>query len=270
MKTILVTGATGTIGKATALELAKTNNHIILVGRSESKLNAVKQEISKTSGNNNIDIISADLSEPKSVRVAVDEIKKKYSSLDAIVNIAAVYKKNRVENSQKLELMFATNHLGPFLLTNNLLDLVKAAKGRIVTVSAPSFTNLNFDDLQGRNKFSGLNAFGASKMMNLLYTFSLAKKLNGTGVTTNVLHPGLVKSEITSEMPAFFRFMFKFISGKPDKAARTLTELATSEKYAGVNGKFFGNTGKEIKANKYAYDEQVQEKLWTVSDQLTV
>jgi NAD(P)-dependent dehydrogenase (short-subunit alcohol dehydrogenase family) len=203
-KTVLVTGATGAIGKATAIELAKNNCAVILLGRNADKLSKVKSEIIQATNNNDIEAVIADLSEPKSIRKAVTEIKTKYNSLNALINVAAIFTKNRSENSQGLEYTFATNHLGPFILTNELLDLLKAGKpARVVTVSAPSITKINFDDINGKKKYSPgfMGAFGASKMMNIMFTYALARRLEGTGVTTSVFHPGLVKSELTKDMP---------------------------------------------------------------------
>jgi len=179
-KIVLVTGVTGAIGKAAAIELAKNNCRLILFGRDSGRLTEVKSEIADLTGNDNLDLSIADLSEPKSVRLAVSEIKKKYSSLNALLNVAGIFKNRRLENSAGLEYMFATNHLGPFILTIELLDLLKSARGRVVMVSAPSTTKINFNDLQGKNKFSAgfLGSFGASKMMNIMFTYALARRLN--------------------------------------------------------------------------------------------
>jgi NAD(P)-dependent dehydrogenase (short-subunit alcohol dehydrogenase family) len=271
-RAIIITGATGAIGKATAFELVKNNCRVILFSRNGEKLNQVKSEIIQETGNNDIETIVADLSEPKSIRQAVAEIKSKHNSLNALVNVAAIFKKNRMENSNGLEYTFATNHLGPFILTNELLDLLKAGKpSRIVTVSAPSFAKINFDDLQSKKKFSsGFNgSFGASKMMNLMFTYALARRLEKTGVTTSVFHPGLVKSDLTKDMPKLLYYIFKAISGKPDKAAKMICSLVIDEKYQNSNGTFFKYDGKEIKSNKYSYDIDLQVKLWTVSEQLS-
>lgn len=269
-KTVLITGATGAIGKATAFELAKNNCQLILLGRNPEKLAVVKSEIINTTGNNDIDMVIGDLSESESIKQAVTEIRKKHSSLNALVNVAGIFKSKRLENSAGLEYMFATNHLGPFILTNELLDLLKAGKpSRVVTVSAPSVSKINFDDLQGKEKFSALNSFGGSKMMNLMFTYALARRLNGSGVTTSVFHPGLVKSELTNEMPALLNFIFKQISKNPDNAARMLCSLAIDHDYVNSNGTFFKFDGKEIKSNKYSYDNETQEKLWMVSKQLS-
>jgi NAD(P)-dependent dehydrogenase (short-subunit alcohol dehydrogenase family) len=269
-KTVLITGVTGTIGRATALQIAKSGATVVLLARNRMKLEWVRSEVSKKSGNNNIDILVTDLSDISSVKDAVKEFKQNYNRLDVLVNVAAVYRKKREVTKDNLELMFATNHLGPFILTNELLDLLKVSKPtRIITVTAPSTTKLNFNDLQGEKKFSALNSFGGSKMMNLMFTYSLARRLEGTGVTATALHPGLVKSDLTKEMPSILKYIFGLMAGKPDKAAKMLCSLAIDSKYSNSNGKFYKFNGKEIKSSAYSYDKELQEKLWTISKQLS-
>ena len=271
-RTVLITGATGAIGKATALEFAKNNCIVILLGRNREKLSRVKSDIIQATNNNDIETVVAELSEPISIRKAVAEIKSKYNSLNALVNVAAIFKKQRTENSQGLEYMFATNHLGPFILTNELIDLLKAGKpSRIITVSAPSTTKINFDDINGNKKFSAgfLGAFGASKMMNIMFTYALARRLEGTGVTASVFHPGLVKSDLTKDMPKLLYYIFKTISSVPGKPAKMLCSLAIDTKYENLNGKFLKYDGKEIKSSKYSYGKELQEKLWTISEELS-
>lgn len=270
-KTILITGATGAIGKATAMELANQNCHLILLGRNSRKLSVVKNEIIQATTNNHIDVFVADLSEPQSILKATAEIKAKYTFLNTLINVAAIFRRDRLENSMGLEYMFATNHLGPFILTNELLELLKSSKpSRIVTVSAPSTTKIKFEDLQGKKKFSAgfMGAFGATKMMNLMFTYALAKRLEGTGVTANVFHPGLVKSNLTREMPALMNFIFKKISSEPDKAAKMLCKLAIDEEYENSNGRFLTLESKELKPNTYSRNKDLQEKLWTLSEEL--
>jgi NAD(P)-dependent dehydrogenase (short-subunit alcohol dehydrogenase family) len=269
-KTILVTGVTGAIGKATALEIAKTKAKVVLLARNRQKLEAVKAELTKQSGNNAIDILVADLSDIASVKNAAAQFKQNYDRLDVLVNIAAVHRGKREVTKSGLEMMFATNHLGVFVLTNQLLELLKASKpSRIVTVSAPSTTKVNFDDLQSEKNFAGINRFFASKMMNLLFTYDLADRLKGTGVTATVFHPGAVKSEITNEMPGLLKFIFGVLSTGPDKAAKALRNLAVSEKYEGVSGKFFDFKENERKSSDYSHDKAIQQKLWKVSEALS-
>jgi NAD(P)-dependent dehydrogenase (short-subunit alcohol dehydrogenase family) len=272
MKTVVVTGATGAIGKATALELAKSGARVILIGRNSGKLMKVKAELEQASNTKNIETVVADLSETGDIKKAADEIKSKHKSINALVNIAAIYSKARRENSKGQEFMFATNHLGPFKLTNELLPLLKEGKpSRVVTVSAPSTTKINFDDLNSKQKFTPgfMGVFGASKMMNLMHTYALARRIEGSGVSASVYHPGLVKSELTSEMPAFLNFIFKAMSSPPQKAATQLAKLATDPSYSNSNGTFIKFNGQEIKSSAYSYDKDLQEKLWNVSEEMS-
>ena len=158
-------------------------------------------------------------------------------------------------------------------MTNELLDLLKASKlARIITVTAPSTTKVNFEDLQGEKKFFAgfLGAFGASKMMNLLFTYALSKRLEGTGVSSIAFYPGVVKSDLTKEMPAMLKFILGLMAEKPENGAAMLCQLAIDSKYQESNGKFIKFNGKEIKSSSYSYDKDIQEKLWKVSEQLSV
>jgi NAD(P)-dependent dehydrogenase (short-subunit alcohol dehydrogenase family) len=267
-KTVLISGVTGAIGGATALEIANTGANVVLLARNKSKLEQLKKDIVQKSGNNDIDILVADLSEIASIKNATKEFKQKYGRLDALVNVAAIYSGKREMTKDNLESMFAVNHVAPFILANELIGLLKESKGRVVTVSAPSTTKLNFEDLQGEQKFSALTAFGASKMMNLMFTYSLARRLEGTGVSATVLHPGVVKSNLTDEMPTILKFIFGLIAGKPDAAAKMLSALAVDAQYENTNGKFFKYNGKEMKSSTYSYDENLQEKLWTLTEKI--
>ena len=268
-KSVLITGATGALGKATALEIAGSGAKIILLGRDKSKLETVKNEISKESGNNDIEIIVADLSDISSTKNAVEEFRIKHDRLDVLVNIAAVYRGKRELTKDKLEVMFATNHLGPFILTAGLLKLLKnSEQPRIIYVSAPSTTKLKFDDLQGEKKFSALNAFGASKMMNIMFTHLLSRRLDCTGITASVFHPGLMNSDLIKEMPGFFKFLVKILAKKPEKAAKMLGRIAIDSEYAGTSGTFYKFNGDIIKSSDYSYDTEIQDKLWEISAQL--
>lgn len=270
-KSILITGATGAIGKATALELARQNCNVILFARNADKLNKVKAEIVAATKNNDVEVVVGDLSEPSSIRKAVAEIKSKHTSINGLINVAAIYHAQRKENSQGNEYMLATNHLGPFQLTNELLDLLKAGKpSRVVTVSAPSRTKPNYDDIQGKQKWNPgfMGTFGATKLMNLQFTYALARRLEGTGVTASVFHPGLVKTELTKEMSKFANFIFGMMSGPPEKAAKALTGLTIDSKWEKSNGTFVKFNGKEIKSDAYSYDKDAQEKLWKLSEEL--
>lgn len=268
-KSVLITGATGALGKATALAIARSGAKVTLVARDKNKLESVKNEISKETGNEDIDIIIADFSDNSSVKSAVREFKQKHDRLDVLVNIAAVYRGKREVTKDRLEVMFATNHLGPFILTNSLLKLLKTSKHpRIINVSAPSVTRLKFDDLQGEKKFSALSAFGASKMMNLMFTYSLSRRLDCTGITASVFHPGLMNSGLIKEMPGFLKFIVRIMAKKPEKAARMLYRIAIDNEYAETSGTFYKFNGDIIKSSDYSYETDMQDKLWEISEQL--
>jgi NAD(P)-dependent dehydrogenase (short-subunit alcohol dehydrogenase family) len=268
-RSVLITGATGSLGKASALEIARSGAKIILLARNRAKLEALKSDIIKETRNNDIEIIVTDLSDIASIKGAATEFKQKHDHLDVLVNIAAVYRGKRELTNDKLEMMFATNHLGPFILTNALLKLLNATQHpRIINVSAPSTTKLTFDDLQGEKKFSALHAFGASKMMNIMFTYSLSRRLDCSRVTASVFHPGVMNSGLIKEMPGFLKFIFKIMSKKPDKAARMIYRLAIDNEYAGTSGNFYKFNGDIIKSSEYSYDREIQDKLWKICQQL--
>ncbi|MEO8610874.1 MAG: SDR family oxidoreductase [Chloroflexota bacterium] len=267
-KICLITGANGGLGKSIATAFAKKGATIYMLCRDRTRGLAAQSEVQTASGNPNVELLIADLGSQTSVREAVERFKEHHKQLDVLVNNAAVYKNTRVLTADGFETMFATNHLGHFLLTNLLLDSLKAApSARVITVSAPTTTHLNFDDLNGEKKFSALNAFGASKMCNLLFAFDLARRLAGTKITSNAVHPGLVKSNLMGEAAFIIRFMTNLISKSPESAAQAFVYLADSADAAGINGQFFKGT-KPSPAPEYALNTETQQRLWDISSQL--
>ncbi len=210
----------------------------------------------------------ADLSDQGSVRELAQEFQQNHARLHVLVNNAAVFTPQRQVTKEGQELMFATNHLGPFLLTNLLLDALKAgAPARVITISAPSTTEINFDDLQGERDFRPFQAFGASKMANLLFTYGLAKRLEGTGVTANVVHPGVFKSGLMRNASGAIRLMTGIVGKSPEKAAEAVAYVATSPDLQGVTGRFFKGK-KPSESSPYSRDPAVQVRLWEVSERL--
>jgi len=196
-KVCLITGANSGIGKATALGLAKLDATVVIVSRDKDKGEAALLEIRTRSGNKNVDAMVADLSSQDSVRELAHDFKARYKKLHVLINNAGVFLPKRVPTVDGLEATFATNHLGHFLLTNLLLDVLKAsAPSRIINItsSAHRGTEMDFEDLQGEKKYSGFHAYSQSKLANVLFTYQLAKLLEGTGVTVNCLHPGVVRT----------------------------------------------------------------------------
>ena len=267
MKNIIITGATGAVGKATALEFCKNKNiNLVLAGRNISKLETLKSELLKTSPGVEINIIEMDLGDLTSIKRSGSQIKETYPQIDGLVNIAAIYKNEKVLTKQGYETMFATNHLGPFYLTNILIDNIKnTPNAKVLTVSAPSTTKIDFDNLNGEKKFSGFTAFGASKMMNLMFSFKLAKQFNQGTQASIAFHPGLVKSELLNDGPKILAGFLKLISSPPQKTAATIVNLIHHEPAKELNGKFYDKNLKALKAAPQAHDETLQNKLWELS-----
>jgi NAD(P)-dependent dehydrogenase (short-subunit alcohol dehydrogenase family) len=269
MKTFVITGATGAIGKAAAIELARSGNNLILVGRDKEKLDAVVKEISSITKNQTTNLVLADLADIASIKKAAEKIKSKITSLDGLIHVAAAYKSKRELTKDGLEYMFAVNHMAAFVLTHELLTLINSTPGsRVLTVSAPSTTALKFEDLQGSQKFSALTAFGATKMANHLFTYALSRRMHGIGTAAMIFHPGLVKSDLIREMALPLRLLFNLLSKKPEKPGHAIAKLITGSHFNDVNGKFFNSTFKELQPPGNSSVTGLQEKLWNVSEEI--
>lgn len=268
-RVFVVTGATGGIGKAVAHELAKTGDTVVMVARDDSRGTRAHKEISAATENPNIDLQLGDLGNLASVRNLATIIKNRYNKIDGLINCASVYKKNRTTTVDGFETMFATNHLGPFLFTYLLLDNLKAgSSARILNITAPATNHLNFEDLQGKKQFNSLNAFGATKMANLLFTFELARRLQNTGVQVSAIHPGLVRSQLMREAIFPIRWLTSIFSAPASRVAAEIVQILTTPENANTHGKFL-HKGKEIEAPAYARDPANQVRLWEISEQLT-
>ena len=268
-KVYMITGVTSGLGKAITLALAKTGETVIMVARDADRAAQVEKEISSATQNPNLDMQLCDLANFSSVRNLATILSSRYNHIDVLINNASIYKRKRETSIDGYELMFATNHLGPFLLTYLLLDrLLDSGSARVINITAPSTTQLNFDDLQGDKNFNSLNAFGATKMANLLFTYELARRMENTGVTVNALHPGLVRSTLMKEAFAPIRFLTWLFSSPANHAAEEVVKVAISPEFEETHGKFL-HKGKEIEAAAYTLDPANQLKLWEISEKLT-
>ena len=268
-KVIVVTGVTSGIGKALAMGLAKSGENVVLVARDAQRGSLVQEEIKSQSQNPEIDLVLSDLSSLSSVRNAAAIIKSKHEKIDVLINNAAIYKSRRESSIDGFELMFVTNHLGPFLFTHLLLDpLLTSGSARILNITAPSSTQLDFDDLQREKKFNSLNVFGATKMMNLLFTFELARRLENMGAAVNAIHPGLVRSSLMNESSAPMRFLLRLASAPAERVAVDIIRVALDPEFEKVTGRFF-HKSKEIEPAAYAHDRTAQQRLWEISSNLT-
>lgn len=267
-KICLVTGAASGIGKAVAAGLARTGATVVMVCRERAGGEAVAAEIRAAYPAADLRVMAADLSSPAAVRGLAEEFISTQRRLDVLVNNAAVFRRTRTLTADGFEVMLATNHLGHFLLTNLLLGHLRAAgSARILNITAPSTVRLDFENLQGERRFNALNAFGATKMANLLFTFDLAIRLQGTGIVVHAVHPGLVRSRLMREAPALLRWLPYLFSALADRAAQAIAAVAVEPEFETHTGRFYRGA-KEIRAADYAYDRDVQRRLWEVSARL--
>lgn len=273
-KVCLVTGASQGIGKATAIAFAKMGATVVMVSFDQGRGEAALKEIKSISGNDNIELMLVDLSSQQSIRQLAERYKQKYTRLDVLVNNAGVMKWKQEFTTDGIESTFAINHLASFLLTNLLLDILKAsAPARIVNVSssAQGMGKIEFDDLDGRKKYSGIRAYNQSKLANVLFTYELERLLQGTEVTVNCLHPGVVRTNFGNNGSLFFKVfgtLMKPFMLPPDKGAETSVFLASSPAVDGISGKYFVKK-KPVNSNPISYDEITSTKLWEVSAKMT-
>jgi retinol dehydrogenase-14 len=273
-KTVLITGGTSGIGKASAVALAAMGASVVIVGRNQERGEAALQEIKAQGHSDSVELILADLSVQAEVRRLAGEFLERHDRLDVLANNAGLVQSRRTETSDGIETTLAINHLAPFLLTNLLLDRLKeSAPSRIITVSSDAhrFGKIDFGDLQSRHKYRGFPVYGMTKLANIMFTYELAERLRGSGVTANCLHPGSVGTNFgqnnSGPLALFFR-TFKPFMRSPERGADTLIWLASSPEVDGVSGKYFSDR-KETEAKKTAYDPEVRRRLWDVSEDLT-
>ena len=277
-KTCVVTGASSGIGKVTAAALAEMGARTVLVCRDPARGEAARAEIAQRSGSGEVDLLIADVSSQRQVRQLAADINGRYDRLDVLVNNAGAMNTTRTLTEDGIETTFAVNHLAYFLLTDLLLDMLKAGDGgRIVSVSSRAHvgSRINFDDIGGEQRFSGYRIYGQSKLANVLFTYELARRLDGSGVSANCLHPGVVATGFGHNNSDLFGRTFGVVLGairpfilSPERGAETSIYLASSPEVAGVSGKYFSSK-KAIKSSPETYDEAAAQRLWRFSEDLT-
>jgi NAD(P)-dependent dehydrogenase (short-subunit alcohol dehydrogenase family) len=273
-KTVLITGGTSGIGKATAVAMAAMGANVVITGRNAERGEAAVVEIKGQRTDAAVELILADLSLQSEVRRLAETFLARHDRLDVLANNAGLVQSKRTETPEGIETTLAINHLAPFLLTNLLLDRLKeSAPGRVITTSseAQQWGSMDFSDLQSRRRYRGFPVYGMTKLANIMFTYELAEQLKGTGVTANCLHPGSVGTNFGQNnrgpMALFFR-TFKPFMRSPEQGADTLIWLASSPEVEGVSGKYFSDR-KEIEAKDIAYDPDARRRLWEISEDLT-
>ena len=272
-RTVLVTGGTTGIGRATALGLATMGAHLAITGRDRGRTEDAAREI-RAAGGGQVDVFVADLSSQSEVRRLADEVLHDLPRIDVLVNNVGGYWNTRHLTADGLERTFALNHLAPFLLTNLLLNgLKQSAPARVVTVAsnAQAMGRIDFNDLQGERSYSGGPAYNQSKLANVLFSYELARRLQTTSVTANALHPGMVSTSFGAEDPAGLQRLFVPIvrpfMKTPAQGAATSIYLASAPDLEQVTGRYFANS-KPKRSSERSYDEAAAARFWQVSADL--
>ncbi len=269
-KICLITGGTLGIGKETALGLARTGAHVVIAGRDAHRTRAAMDWLKREAGTEQVTFVLADLSSQADVRRLAREFKDKYSRLDILVNNAGAIFSRRETTVDGFERTWALNHLAYFLLTQELLDLLKAsAPARIVNVASTMHTGgfIDFDDLQGEKRYGGIRAYSQSKLANVLFTYALARRLEGTGVTANCLHPGGVATGFGQNTPGALKLLMGLVRPfliTAEQGAATSIYLASSANAEGVTGKYFSKC-RPARSSAASHDTALQERLWALS-----
>ncbi len=262
---MLVTGSTDGIGKAAAAELLRGGAEVILHGRNERKGKKVQRELEQAAGvSRRPDLVIADFSRQDQIRSMSADIMSRYPRLDVLVNDAGTYQKTRHLAPDGAELTFAVNYLGPFLLTHLLLPLM-AEGSRIVTVASSAHFDvdrIDWDNLPGQPRYDPWGAYALSKFADVTFTYTLARNLEGTGITANCLHPGVVDTNLSrSAAPGMATIT-------PEGGAETPVWLARSPDVAGISGKYFEGK-RPVRSSALSHDREVQERLWRMAGNLT-
>ena len=269
----MVTGATSGIGFVTAQALARQGTTVIVVARHPERGAATVSRIRQETGNPAVELLVADLSAQAQVRQLAREFQNRFSRLDVLVNNAGALFTRRQLSHDGIEMTFALNHLGYFLLTNLLLDTLKAsAPARIVSVSSDAHrgAQINFADVHGQHRYSGWRAYAQSKLANILFTYELARRLQGTGVTANAMHPGFVATNFGSNNRGFMGLIVrvaKVVALSPEQGAQTIIYLASSPEVEGMTGKYFVKK-KAVQSSRASYDVAAAQRLWQVSAEM--
>lgn len=274
-KTVLITGGNSGIGKEAAIAIAKQGATVVIACRNEISAQQAVEDIKNASGNTKVAFIKLDLASLQSVRDAVKQFKQQYNRLDVLLNNAGGAWATKQFSVDGFEYSFASNHLGHFLLTNLLLDmLVQAPEGRIVNVSSEvhRMTRFDFEQQINPDSYNQWKTYGFTKLCNVLFTYHLANKLNGTNVTVNAVHPGVVNTNFMKKLPGMLKTLASFAGSlfflTPQKGAAPLVQLCTDTKLKGVTGKYF-NRHKQTKSGEDSYNTQFQELLWQKSEEMT-
>jgi NAD(P)-dependent dehydrogenase (short-subunit alcohol dehydrogenase family) len=270
-KVCMITGASSGIGKETAKALARMGATVVMVGKSSERGEGAKREILTQFPNASLELMAVDFSTLEAVRGLASDFTSRHQELHVLMNNAGTIPAKREVSTDGFEMQFAVNHLAPFLLTNLLLDVIKlSAPARIVNTSSGIHNRgkIDFDNLQAERGYSLFGAYGRSKLANVLFTYELAQRLKGTGVTANCFTPGMTKTDLGRHIRGPSGFFFRHMGKSQEEGARTAVYLASSPEVEGVTGKYFSNC-REVQSSNSSHDEGLAKRLWEVSERLT-
>ena len=282
-KKIIITGANSGIGKAAAIQLANLGATVIMACRSEERGRTAVEEVRQVTGNNNIEFMQVDLSLQKSIRQFANEYLSKHDRLDVIIHNAANFDhslKKVTKTPEGFETVFATNHLGVFLLTNLFLEaLLKSTPSRIITIASKGlmmypFLDIDFNNLNGERRFTLQHAYYQSKLAQVMFTYELARRLEGTGVTVNCVRVAnvAIPDERLTHLPSWQRKVYSLkrkMAITPEKQAETYVFLAADPSVEGISGKYWDENNKPVRSNANSYNYLTQKKLWEISASMT-
>lgn len=272
-KICLITGGTSGIGWVTARELASMGAEVILAARNADRGRKSVDRIRRLNGDAKVEFLPLDLSSADDVRRFASEVQERFPRLDVLVNNAGTMLLWRRVNQAGLEMTFAVNHLGHFLLTHLLMELLRASESaRVIVVSSGSHwrARLNFDDLQNENGYNGMRVYGESKLANLLFTYELARRLEGESITANAMHPGFVRTNLGRDNGWLLHKLIHLVmlaAGSTELGADTCVYLASSDEVEGVSGKYFKGR-KAVRSSKASYNLEEARKLWEISEEI--
>ena len=272
-KHVLLTGGTSGIGRAAAMELARLGASLVFTYRDRARGEETLDEIRRETGSTSVSMLELDLASLESVRHLAENYRKNFRRLDVLINNAGGYFGYRKTTAEGFEYTFGVNHLGHFLLTNQLKDLLVSGNARIINVSseAQRAGRINFEDLMYETKYNGFRSYSQAKLANIMFTYELDRRWHDGGITANAVHPGAVATNFGNEAKPVFRFLIKL--GKPflkspRKGADTIIYLASSPDVEGISGRYFTRR-KPLRSNRVSYQQEECERLWEISEHLT-